>query len=173
MNPNDSAFEEELRALRPRPVSTALEQKIAAGLARQEIVVRERPAGAILRDARPSRAPRPGWLNGLGWAFAGAAAAVAVIAAVERSEVGGAGIAKSTPAATSTELAAAFEHPESTEQLVTAEDEGVIMASNQEPLRQLHFYSLERHVWTDPRTGTRVEFELPREDVRFTPVALQ
>lgn len=40
-------------------------------------------------------------------------------------------------------------------------------------MRQIRFSSIERHVWNDPDTGARMEVEVPREDVRFMPVAMQ
>ncbi len=169
MNQNESEFEQQLRALRPQPASAALEEKIAAALERQKIVTLERaPTAAILRGARAVRTPVAGWLRGLGWAFAGAVTAVAVIAMLDRGEA-----RKQLASAAVASSAEAFEHTEASDELVTAEDEGLVMADDQEPVRQVHYYSVERHVWTNPHTGARMEFEIPREDVRFTPVALQ
>ena len=59
-----------------------------------------------------------------------------------------------------------FEHPETTEALVATEDEGVVLDAEEEPVRQIHYYTVERHVWTNPQTGERMEIEIPREDVR-------
>lgn len=169
MNQNESEFEQDLRALRPRPASSALEERIAADLARHELTVVEHvPAAAILRRERPARAPFAGWLSGLGWAFAGAVVACAAIAVSERMQ----GRALSL-AAVAEPAAETFQHAESTEQLLTAEDEGVVIDEEKTPVRQVHYYSVERHVWVNPRTGARMEFEIPREDVRFTPVAMQ
>ena len=109
------------------------------------------------------------WLRGLGWALAGAAAAVAAITVMNRSEIGNSAAVTAAIAASD----AAFEPTESTEELVTAEDEGLVLGSDQEPVRQVRYHSLERHVWVNPKTGARMEFEIPREDVRFISVAMQ
>lgn len=164
MNLNESELEEQLRLLRPRAASPQLEERLATALAPHESV----PAAAVLRRGRAERAPLVRWLQGLGWALAGAAAAVAAIALMNARDVAksSAGIAAAAPSE-------GFEPTESTEELVTAEDEGLVLASDQEPVRQVRYHSVERHVWVDPRTGARMEFEIPREDVRFMPVAMQ
>jgi hypothetical protein len=170
MNLNESELEQQLRLLRPRPARTELEGKIAAALSQPELLLAERtPTAAILRRARPVAAPWAQWLRGLGWAFAGAAAAVAAITLLDHSESGNSGARIAAVAAP----AAAFEPTESTEELVTAEDEGLVLDSDQTPVRQVRYHSLERHVWVNPQTGARMEFEIPREDVRFISVAMQ
>lgn len=170
MNLNDSEFEQQLRLMRPHPVSSALEEKIASALESHEIVGAQRvPTAAILRRAERVPAAFVRWLQGLGWAVAGAAAAVAAIALMNRAEN------EKTPAVAAAVVVPveAFEHTESTEELVTAEDEGLVLASDQEPARQVRYHSLERHVWVNPRTGARMEVEIPREDVRLVSVAMQ
>src|SRR5438045_904291 len=129
MNPNESEFEQQLQSLRPRPASEALEQKIAASLGHREIAVSGRaPAGAILRGTRPARTHLPGWLQGLGWAFAGAVVAVGVITIAERIH-SSKPLASTDAAPAAAASAEAFEHTESTEELVTAEDEGLVVAN--------------------------------------------
>ena len=164
MNLNESELEEQLRRLRPRAASPQLEERLAAALALRASV----PAAAILRRGRAETAPLVRWLQGVGWALAGAAAAVVAITFMNPRETveNPAGIEVASSSGT-------FEPTESTEELVTAEDEGLVLASDQEPVRQVRYHSLERHVWVDPRTGARMEFEIPREDVRFMPVAMQ
>lgn len=170
MNLNDSEFEQELRQMRPLPASTSLEDKIASALSRHEIVRAERvPTAAILRQPEGSSAIFVRWLQGLGWAVAGAAAAVAAIALMDRGEAGNA----PTLAAVVETSAEAFEHTETSEELVTAEDEGLVLAGDQEAVRQVRYHSLERHVWVNPTTGARMEVEIPREDVRLVSVAMQ
>ncbi len=160
MNLNESELEEQLRLLRPRAANPELEERVAAAMSR-EIV----PAAAILRRSRPEAAPFVRWLQGIGWAVAGAAAAVAAIVILNPRADRPAGIAAVT--------VEVFEPTESTEELVTAEDEGLVLASDQELVRQVRYHSLERHVWVNPQTGARMEFEIPREDLRFMPVAMQ
>jgi hypothetical protein len=170
MNLNDSELEQQLRLMQPRPASAVLEERIASALDRQELVRAERaPTSAILRRTETGPTAFVRWLQGFGWAVAGAAAAVAVIAATHRTESEKA----PTLAATEAAPAEAFEHTEATEELVTAEDEGLVLVSDQEPLRQVRYHSLERHVWVNPTTGARMEVEIPREDVRFVAVAMQ
>lgn len=167
MNPNDSELESQLRALLPRPASPTLEQNIATELACAEIVPAARvPAAAVLRRTTRVRSSLPGWLNGIGWAFAGAIVALAAVTLGARFQ------AAPPEVAVSAAPAAEFEHAASSEELVNATDEGVVV-DDDEFLRQVHYYTLERHVWVNPQTGARVEVEIPREDVRFTPVAMQ
>ena len=170
MNLNESELEEQLRQLRPRAVHPRLEERLGAALAERDGgLVARTPTAAILRRGRAEATPLVRWLQGLGWALAGAAAAVIAIALLNP---GDAAKIRSSLAAVATP-AEVFEPTESTEELVTAEDEGLVLGSDQEPVRQVRYRSLERHVWVDPRSGARMEFEIPREDVRFMPVAMQ
>jgi hypothetical protein len=170
MNLNDSELEHQLRLLSPRPASPGLEEKIGSAVVRRETALAERsPTAAILRRGPVEAGPWSRWLQGLGWALAGAAAAVAAIALTHQSEMPGA----SASTAVAQAPTAAFEHTESTEELVNAEDEGLVLDSDQEPVRQVRYHSLERHVWVNPQTGARMEVEIPREDVRFISVAMQ
>ncbi|MGB8170442.1 MAG: hypothetical protein WCF18_23265 [Chthoniobacteraceae bacterium] len=170
MNLNDSEFEQELRLLQPRPASAALEENIASALDQRDFARVERaPTSAILRRTQTGPASFIRWLQGLGWAVAGAAAAVTVIAAMHRAETGKISMVAAVEAAP----VESFQHTEATEELVTAEDEGLVLATDQEPLRQVRYHSLERHVWVNPSTGARMEVEIPREDVRFVSVAMQ
>ena len=170
MNSNESELEQQLRTLRPREVSPALEDRLAAALDRREVAVVERaPASAVLR--RTPVAPASQWWRGWVWALAGAAATALVFATLH----GGTapiGHEKAEPAI-ATAAPEEFEHTESSEALVTTEDEGLVLGEDEEPLRQVHSYTVERHVWTNAHTGERMEFEIPREDVRFMPVAMQ
>ena len=59
-------------------------------------------------------------------------------------------------------------------ELISANDEGFIYDQNSaEPQRQMRLTYLERHTWTNPRTGAVIEFEVPREDIVLMPVAMQ
>jgi hypothetical protein len=170
MNLNESELEQELRLIRPSPASAGLEEKIAAALGRRELTLAEHtPTAAILRRGAIKRSVLGQWWQGLGWALAGAAAAVAVVALLEHRE----SATPSSVATAETAPASTFEPTESSEELVTAEDEGLLLDSDQEPVRQVRYRSLERHVWVNPQTGARMEFEVPREDVRFVSVAMQ
>src|SRR5690349_8074740 len=140
MNLNESELEQQLRQLRPRPASAALEERIALALDQRELSLAERvPTAAIIRRARPVSSGWTKWLQGLGWALAGAAGAVAVIALARHGETRPSPmpeVALAAPAAT-------FEPTESTQEIVNAEDEGVLLDSDQEPVRQVRYHSLE------------------------------
>lgn len=165
MNSNESELEEQLRALRPRAADPAVEDRLAAALSRKEAAVAERaPTSGVLPRATPR------WWQGWGWALAGAAATALLFAALREG-----GDERAVESAGEAAMAAEgeFEHTESTEALVGTDDEGLVLDDDDEPWRQVHSYIVERHVWTNPQTGARMEFEIPREDVRLMPVAMQ
>ena len=67
----------------------------------------------------------------------------------------------------------AFEHAETTRELVSTEDSGELFETDEGPVREVRYSYLEHHAWANPRTGARVELEVPREDVFLLPVSLQ
>ena len=172
MNTNESEFENQLRTLRPVAPSLALEKSIARRLASvRALATVEAPAAVVRR--REFEIERPSLLDrifpGLRWAFAGAAAAVAVISAInhfDRPE-------NSPPASALTAVEPDFEPEGITRELVSAEDGGVIYEDEQEPARLVRYTTLEHHVWTHPVTGARLEVEVPREDIVLIPIAMQ
>ena len=172
MNTNESEFETQLRALRPLAPSPALEENISRHLAPSRALATVGVPAAIVRR-REMEIGRPAFFDrifpGLRWAFAGAAAAVAVIAAISHFD-------KPAAAPSVAPLAAAepdFEPEDITHELVSAEDGGVIYEDEQEPARVVRYTTLEHHVWTHPLTGARLEVEVPREDIVLMPVAMQ
>ena len=62
---------------------------------------------------------------------------------------------------------------ESVDELIGAQDEGLVYGADEEPQRQVRMVYLERHTWTNPQTGAVIEFEVPREDIVLMPVAMQ
>jgi hypothetical protein len=67
-----------------------------------------------------------------------------------------------------------FQAAETTRELISTEEEGqVIYRTGNSPVRQVRNLYRERHSWTNPRTGARVDIEIPREDVFLKPVSLQ
>jgi hypothetical protein len=67
-----------------------------------------------------------------------------------------------------------FQAAETTRELISSEEEGqVIYRTGTSPVRQVRNLYRERHSWTNPRTGARVDIEIPREDVFLKPVSLQ
>jgi hypothetical protein len=161
MNMSESEFENELRALRPVAPSPGLGDRIA----------REMSAHATATtESNVARSPWSRVLSGFGWAFAGAAATVAVLAATDafhqRSvQAPAASIAKSAQ----TE----FEPVGVTQELIAAEDGGFVYDDAQEATRLVRYTTLERHTWTDASTGAQLQVEVPREDMILMPVAMQ
>ena len=166
MNTNEPEFENQLRALRPVAPSFSLEENIARQLATVEV-----PAAVVRR--RDLEVGQPTFFErifpGLRWAFAGAVAAVAVLAAIHHFDQPTA--VPSAPAAAAVEPD--FEAEDITHELVSAEDGGVIYEDDQEPARLVRYTTLEHHVWTHPLTGARLEVEVPREDIVLIPIAMQ
>ena len=173
---NESEFEKELRTLRPVAPSAALAEKIDRELRGETraidgalVPVAAKPVVRVATAAivpRPRRAPGA-WLRGLAWVCGGAAAVLAVVVFVRSPEL----TSKSAPVAVST--TAQFEAGESTNELINAEDEGLLYDEDQTPQRQLRLTYIERHTWTNPATGAVIEFEIPREDIVLMPVAMQ
>ncbi len=173
MNTNESEFENQLHALRPLAPSPALEESIARQLAAGRALATVEPRAAAIRH-REIAVDRPSFFDrifpGLRWAVAGAVAAVAVIAAVSHfSDKPAASPSTSTVAAVEPD----FEPEGITRELVSAEDGGVVYENEQEPARLVRYTTLERHVWTHPLTGARLEVEIPREDIVLVPIAMQ
>ena len=169
MKPNEPEFENELRALRPLAPSPALEEGIARQLATQRALVTvEKNAAVIPRRELDLEIARPGFFErifpGLGWACAGAAAAVAVVFAIHRFE---------TPMSVVAVAEADFEPQSISRDIVTAEDHGIIYEDDAEPARLVRYTLVEHRVWTHPVTGARLEVEVPREDLVLVPVAIQ
>ena len=168
MNMSESDFENSLRDLRPLEPSAELEASIAQQLspARALLTVEGRLVAHDHSEPRSSSLTR--WFPGFGWACAGAAAAVAILALRPAPH----------PLSPNAKAAALvpepiFEPEGVTRELLTAEDRGLIYEDEQNPLRLVRYTTLERHVWTRPDTGARLEVEIPREDLILMPVAMQ
>lgn len=170
MNMKESELENQLRGLRPAQPSATLEEKIAAELCVPQPLALAPARTGQLRTAGTLDTPRAnpwlGLLHRLGWAAAGAAAAVLVLSPR----------APSTPTENSTppaSLALREEPDASSEEFIEAADEGVVLDADATPQRQMRVTYLERHTWTNPATGAVIEFEIPREDVVRMPLAMQ
>ena len=171
----ESDLENELRGLRPIAPSTSLEDRIAADLGERRVVVaapralRAPGAGVIARPSAPGFFGP--WLRGLGWALAGATAAVALLLHFQKAKPS----EKPAPSAIAAvdDDAESFLPAESEREFVDADDSGILYGAGEEPLREIRYRSLERYAWINPDTGARVEVEVPREDVVLMPVAMQ
>jgi hypothetical protein len=168
---NDSELENHLRGLlRPMPASaelrTRIGEELGAGAAR--------PRAWSGRLARPTRG---GFffvlMRDFGWACTGAAAALAVLALLptKQAPAGPANAAVNASATAAT--GNTFEHDETTHELVSTQNSDQLVETDDGPAREVRYTYLERHEWSNPRTGARVYLEVPREDVYLLPVSLQ
>lgn len=166
---NDTEFENHLRdLLRPTAPSPELRERIREDLGR---TIKKRPAysGSI---PRPKRSFLQMLMQNFGWACTGAAAVLAVMAVLPSKETPVSGIAPVQMAANTTKTNT-FEHDETTNELVAAQDSEQLVETTDGPAREVHYTYLERHAWSNPQTGARVYLEVPREDVYLLPVSLQ
>jgi len=211
---NDSNFETSLRAFRPSTPPAAIEARLAAGLSNPEPSPTKKdrePVSIRFEQAREPFLVR--CFHNLGWAIAGAASAVAVIALCpqkpapekretpQTSQTSDARMAaplerrnlSSTPLASAESSATPvsfvpipaslpvgsgetndFQTVETTRELISTEEEGQVLYRNgNTPMRQVRSRYREHHSWTNPRTGARVDIEIPREDVFLKPISLQ
>lgn len=67
----------------------------------------------------------------------------------------------------------AFEPAGTTSELLAADDSGPLLETPDGPVREVRYSFRERHAWTNPQTGARMEIEVPRQDVYLVPVSLQ
>ena len=172
MNMNESEFENQLRALRPVAPSPSLEENIARHLASHHALATVEARAAVIQ-AHEVDVDAPSLFDrifpGLRWALAGATAAAAVFLVMNHFQQPTA----VSPAKSGAVAEADFEPVEVTSDLVTAEDGGIVYEGEDEPARLVRYTTLERHVWTHPVTGARLEVEIPREDIVLVPIAMQ
>jgi hypothetical protein len=168
---NESDLEKELRSLLPAKPSAQLAERIAAELKTAPVRTYEPAAGLLTRSANQAngtRFTRP-WLLVL----AGAAAVVIGFFAVAQWLKPQSRTTASNSESASTVTVLNESPDESVDELIGARDEGVVYDEDAEPQRQVRVVYLERHTWTNPKTGAVVEIEVPREDIVLMPVAMQ
>lgn len=173
---SDSELEQNLRNLLRPPAPSAdlklrIAQQLRPGSEQQSIPA----AGRLTVPSRPSFLQR--FLHDFGWACAGAVAALVVLAFwhglhIPAPAASSASVATTSPAPASVPPAA-FEHDETTNELVSTEDSDQIVETDDGPARAVRYSYVERHAWSNPQTGARVVLEVPREDVYLLPVSLQ
>ena len=172
---NDTEFEDQLRGLlRPVAPSTGLRECIREDLHGST----RKPLAYSGRLTPPKRGFLQVLLRDFGWACAGAAAALAIFAVLPAKRTPAGSADSTTTGATSAAQPAVaqantFEHDETTNQLVAAEDSEQLVETDDGPAREVHYTYLERHAWSNPTTGAHVYLEVPREDVYLLPVSLQ
>lgn len=170
---NESDLEKELRSLLPTKPSPQLSERIAAELNAPIAPTQERATGVLARPSKQrdaSRFLRP-WvlaLSGL------STVVIALLAVAFWLKPGSTSTNIATKPETSAQAFALNENPdESVDELIDAQDEGLVYGEGEEPQRQVRITYLERHTWTNPKTGAVVEVEVPREDIVLMPVAMQ
>jgi hypothetical protein len=159
---NDTELEESLRQLVPAAPSPALEERIAAALARPLAMV---PAAGLL-PGRSERLRRSFWPSLL-WALSGAAVGCLAMLTIYPAH-STQGVAKAEPPP-----ASVFVPAESAREVVSTEDAGTLYDDDNQPSKLMRYSSIERHTWTNPATGALVEVEVPREDVVLVPASYQ
>jgi hypothetical protein len=174
---NDSDLEDQLRALSPVAPSADLAARIGRQLAATASSVPT--AGVIARPARTVFTLR--WWGNLGWAGAGAAAALAGVLFFSTAQK-----AVTPPIVASTEPQPqpvanvepvpedqAFEPAETSRELIAVNKSNELLETEDGTVREVRYTYLERLAWAHPGTGARLEIEVPREDVYLMPVSLQ
>jgi len=171
---NDAEFEKNLRELlRPAKPSANLHARL-----RQELATAGLPPATRAAGHPTSPRPQPGFfyrlLRDFGWACAGAAAVLAVLAILHGKPafLPKISVAAKAPAQAAPDTAA-FEHDETTHELVSTENSDQLIETDDGPAREVRYSYVERHAWSNPQTGARVVLEVPREDVYLVPVSLQ
>ncbi|HEY3898617.1 MAG TPA: hypothetical protein VGM54_08395 [Chthoniobacter sp.] len=174
---NDAEFEKNLRQLlRPAEPSADLEARIRHDLLAPDIQPEKPAAVPFAAASLPALLLR--LLRDFGWACAGGAAVLVVLALVHGwprpgSEPMTATAAATNPAPAEAAQPAAFEHDETTHDLVSTEGSDEVIETDEGPAREVRYSYVERHAWSNPQTGARVVLEVPREDVYLVPVSLQ
>ncbi len=174
---NDSELEDQLRALSPAAPSDDLAARIGRQLAATPPT--SHTSGVIARPARVPLAWR--WLRDLGWAGAGAAAALlgaAFFSPAEKSATHLVAAAARVPVALPIAVSPvayrqAFEPAETSRELVSVKNADELLDTADGPVREVRYIYRERMAWAHPGTGARLEIEVPREDVYLLPVSLQ
>lgn len=170
---NDTELESLLRSMTPAAPSAGLAGRVQHDLDLMKSFREAKPEEALVSRQKPAR-----WLSNLVWAGLGAAAAVAVMGAVQVHGRSGTGIAavKAQPAATSASVAisaASIMPVSSTREWVDVEDMGISFATPDSPARQMKVISMERHQWIDPRDGAEYTVEVPKEESVVLPMKYQ
>ncbi len=170
---NDSDLEDQLRSLRPAAPSPRLEERIAGHLSTTAAATTAGPRSGVLSPPANGRAGGwRGWRD-LAWAAAGATAALAVGAFLAPSDPAVTALAAAPAALPAAAEETAFEPAGTTRELLAAEDSTQLLETSEGLVREVRYSFLERHAWTNPQTGARMEVEVPRQDVYLVPVSLQ
>jgi hypothetical protein len=174
-NPHED-IERELQALRPRPPSTALWQRLEREL------------------ADPAAAPKPRYRSATtltswkwaGWQIAAAAAAVAILATAgvmrlaspTAPETASPANLAATPRSASPQVASTapaaadlYRPVKATNVLYDMADEGLVRIDNDLEARRTRYRFVDTITWKNQAGNATVRWSIPREEVRFIPVS--
>ncbi len=172
---NESEFENQLRALPPLPPSASLESAISRQLSQAPSPEPEHAAraGELAHGGEGGRIIQL-LVARLAWALGGAAATAVCMLAFYHPEPRQSAMAPANTAKITKKTASeAFVPLESSRELLGAENGGVVYDDDHIPREVLSYSSMERHAWSNPVTGARVEVEMPRRDMLLVPVSFQ
>jgi hypothetical protein len=192
-----SDIENELRKLRPRPVSAELFKRMEEAMALDSTTEVSPLASDRMSDAELSGAPPAGAGESekivrperfrLSWTTAtiglATAAVVLIFARLQLEDPKRPSrVAQETPAparsdATSSQSTAApaqFIPAAATEVVYNTRDEGLLFPrSSAQPLRRIRSHKRETFSWHNPATGASLQVSYPAEQVEFVPVSGQ
>ncbi|MBL9214213.1 MAG: hypothetical protein JNG83_01930 [Opitutaceae bacterium] len=150
-------LEHELKALRPQRLSARAADRIGAALA---------------ADA-PRRAPWSAATNlaswqWLGWRIGGAAAALALLAAL----VAVAPPRRAPSRAAEPEPALPYRPVAATNVLYELKEEGYVDVGAATPARQVRYRYVDTYTWRSPRGNASLKWSVPRDEIRVVPASL-
>lgn len=150
MDDEDLQLEAELKRLRPRDVTPALETRVAAHLARHQRVA-------------------VGW-----WLALPLAAALAVVLVPWRQAPSADSITVAIAPAPAPEAAPDEYQPVAAENLLyAAQDEGLVTLAGGGQARRVRRSYVDTITWRNPRTNASLTWSVPRDEVRVVPVNFQ
>ncbi len=166
-----SELEQELKKLRPAPVSEALIGRVEQALARAEAT----PTAGVMPRPRRSHI---WWSLGLGLTSATALILIGLTYFNEPPTRPTPRLAQTTPAATAVPAASSGSglQPSALTRVVYRQrDEGIVFSPNQteRPLRRVRYDTRETMQWRNPETGASLRVSYPAEQVVLTPVSFQ
>lgn len=158
----DRIFEEQLRQVKPVPIGDHLEERIAARI----------------RESCPeNRAFR--WVVLFGWGGLLAAASIMVVVGLSlftparnspAGPVAAAPRMESLDVPPHNEDGQAFKPVLAQNNLRGRIDEGIVFLEGGLTARKYRYQFIDRVVWRNPKSGARVELEVPRDEVVLIPV---
>ena len=179
-------LENELKKLRPRPVSSDLAARIEAGLAEQSssveaqghgftVVPRDPSTPLVVTTDTPRRSFRPNWMGlGLGLAAAATFLLLARVNVDRPAKSPGLALLTPAPIAPAAKWNDAFIPAALTQVVYDRKDEGLHFAEGaDEPMRRVRSRKRETVQYKNPQTGASLRISYPKEEVTLIPVVGQ